>query len=311
MHTTPAPVVVAVGPKASPVAIDFAAAEALRLHRGLHLVHGMYAGGGETPADPHVDGRTDAERAWLEQEAGDVLGAAVRHAVAVVGGLVPVTSTLARATVVSAVYAAAHDAPLVVVGRSPESRRTHPYVRSITGGVAARVHVPVASVPDEWVDDQAPAHVVVGVDHPSQSVPVLHEAFQAARDRHALLTVVSSWWDPTTYVHDPVAFAADHTWPERLRGEIEAVLPQLQAEYGEVPVELHVRKARPGAVLIDASRHACLLVLGRHDPVLPRDSHLGPIARSVLAESVCPVLLTTPRRPSRSRRTLHRASQPA
>lgn len=298
----PVPVVVAVGQKGSRPAIDFAAAEALRQHRGLHLVHGIDPGPGDGP------GASLEDRVRREQEAGDVLGAAVRHAVAVVGGLVPVTSTLAQAAAVSAVYASAHDAPLVVVGRCPESRRTHPYVRSVTGGVAARVHVPVVSVPDEWVGDQAPAHVVVGVDHPRQSVPVLREAFQAASDRSALLTIVSSWWDPTTYVHDPAAFAADHTWPERLRSEIEAVLPELQVEYGDVPVELHVRKARPGSVLIDASRHACLLVLGRHDPVLPRDSHLGPIARSVLAEAACPVLLTTPRRPSRSRRSPRLAS---
>lgn len=306
MDTTPAPVVVAVGHTGSPAAIDFAAAEALRRRRGLHLVHGIDAGAGAPR-----DASDIVDRVRREQEAGDVLGAAVRHAVAVVGGLVPVTSTLTRAAAVSAVYASAHDAPLVVVGRCPESRRTHPYVRSVTGGVAARVHVPVVSVPDGWADDRAPAHVVVGVDHPSQCVPVLREAFQAASDRRALLTVVSSWWDPTTYVHDPAAFAADRTWPERLRSEIEAVLPELQSEYGDVPVELHVRKARPGSVLIDASRHACLLVLGRHDPVLPRDSHLGPIARSVLAEAACPVLLTTPRRPARARRTVDLAPQPA
>ena len=304
MHTTPAPVVVAVGRNGSLVAIDFAATEALRQHRGLHLVHGMdVAAAGAEPGG--------GDLARLEDEASDALGAAVRPATAVVGGLVPVTSTLSQAPAVSAVYASAHDAPLVVVGRCPESRHTHPYVRSVTGGVAARVHVPVVSVPDEWEEDAAPPHVVVGIDHPEQSVPVLHEAFQAARDRAALLTVVTSWWDPAAYVLDPVAYAADHTWPERLRASVEAVLPDLRAEYAEVPVEIHVRKSRPGEVLIDASRHACLLVLGRHDPVLPRDSHLGPIARSVLAEAACPVLLTTPRRPSRVRRAVHLDPQPA
>jgi nucleotide-binding universal stress UspA family protein len=307
MHTTPAPIVVAVGSKGSLAAIDFAAAEALRQHRGLHLVHGFDAG----PADPRLDVPVDAvDLARREEEAGEVLGAAVRHAVTVVGGLVPVTSSLSQAPAVAAVYASAHDAPLVVVGRCARSRLTHPYVRSVTGGVAARVHVPVVSVPDDWADE-APAHVVVGVDHPRQSVPVLHEAFQAASDRRALLTVVSSWWDPTAYVHDPAAFEQDPTWPERLRAGIDEVLPDLQAEYADVAVELHVRKARPGEVLIDASRHACLLVLGRHDPVLPRDSHLGPIARSVLAEAACPVLLTTPRRPSQVRRAIHLDPQPA
>lgn len=304
MLTTPAPLVVAVGPRGSRAAIDFAATEALRQRRGLHLVHGMdVAAAGEHP--------DDADLAALEDAASDVLGAAVRHAAAIVGGLVPVTSSLSRAAAVSAVYASAHDAPLVVVGRRPDSRLTHPYVRSVTGGVAARVHVPVVSVPDEWVDDDAPAHVVVGIDHPEQSVTVLREAFHAARDRGALLTVVSSWWDPTAYVHDPVGFTEDHGWPERLRAAVEEVLPDLRAECAEVSVEIHVRKTRPGEMLIEASRQACLMVLGRHDPVLPRDCHLGPIARTVLAEAACPVLLTTPRRPSRVRRTMHLDPQPA
>ena len=286
------------------VAIDFAATEALRLHRGLHLVHGMDV----AAAGPEPNGATLAR---LEDEASAALGAAVRHATAVVGGLVPVTSTLSPASVVSAVYASAHDAPLVVVGRRPESRLIHPYVLSVTGGIAARVHVPVVSVPDDWDEDAAPPHVVVGIDHPEHSVPVLHEAFQAARDRQALLTVVTSWWDPAAYVLDPVGYAAAHGWPERLRAAVEAVLPEVQAEYDDVPVEIHVRKSRPADVLIDASRHACLVVLGRHDPVLPRDSHLGPIGRSVVAEAACPVLLTTPRRQARVRRAIHLDPQPA
>ncbi len=305
MHTTPASIVVAVGRRDAAALIDFAAAEALRQRRGLHLVHGMDV--------TTLAGRPAAEQelAALEDTASDALDAAVRHAMAVVGGVVPVTSSLSRAAAVPAVYAASHDAPLVVVGRHPESRMTHPYVRSVTGGVAARLHVPVVAVPDTWSDDGAPAHVVVGIDHPQHSVPVLREAFRAARDRAALLTVVSSRWDAAAYVHDPDGFPADRGWPERLRTAVDEVLSDLRAEYADVSVEIHVRKARPGEVLIDASRHACLLVLGRHDPALPRDSHLGPIARSVLTEAACPVLLTTPRRRSGVRRARHLDPQPA
>jgi len=307
MYTTHASLVVAVGRRDARAVIDFAATEALRQHRGLHLVHGMDAAA--LARLPEVHRAT--ELAALEDAASDTLGAAVRHATAAVGGVVPVTSTLSQAGAVAAVYAASHDAPLVVVGRHPESRSTHPYVRSVTGGLAARLHVPVVAVPDTWSDVGAPDHVVVGIDHPEQSVPVLRAAFRAARDRGALLTVVTSRWDPTAYVHDPDGFARDHDWPERLRAAVEDVLPDLRSEYADVPVEIHVRKARPGEVLIDASRHACLMVLGRHDPMLPRDSHLGPIARSVLVEAACPVLLTTPRRQSGIRRSRHLDPQPA
>ena len=48
-------------------------------------------------------------------------------------------------------------------------------------------------------------------------------------------------------------------------------------------------------VLVDESERARLLVVGRHDPVLPLGSHLGPITRTVLDHAACPVLVVDPR----------------
>ena len=49
----------------------------------------------------------------------------------------------------------------------------------------------------------------------------------------------------------------------------------------------------PGAAeaLVEASRSSQLVVVGRHDPVMPVGSHVGPVARSLLHASACPVLL--------------------
>ena len=46
--------------------------------------------------------------------------------------------------------------------------------------------------------------------------------------------------------------------------------------------------------MIEASRWADLVVLGRHASIVPSGSHLGPVARAVVRESTCPVLLAAP-----------------
>ncbi|WP_028645126.1 universal stress protein [Nocardioides sp. URHA0020] len=273
MDLLPAPVVVAVGRHGSPTALEHGAEEAMRHHRDLHLVHA---------AGPDGDGEA-------------VLAVAVARVSALVGGLVTVTSALVDAPPVAAVVEAAVDAGLVVVGRCPESRRTHPYVRSVTGGVAARVRAPVVSVPDSWMAGDAPHRVVVGVDDPDDSEVVLREAFAAAWERDAQLTVISTWWRPPGSDQRALAQISDPAWPERLQEGIDRALVDLLAAYDEVLVDVHVRNARPGDALIEASHDAALMVLGRHDPQLPTGSSLGPVARSVVRESACPVLLAAPR----------------
>jgi len=36
------------------------------------------------------------------------------------------------------------------------------------------------------------------------------------------------------------------------------------------------------------------VVVGRHDPLVPSGSHLGPVARTLLRAARCPVLLVAP-----------------
>lgn len=270
MDTRPSAVVVAVGGRGSSAAIEYAAAEALRRHAALHLVHAVPEG---------------VEGIDLGTE---ILATGVRLATALLDGLAPVTASLVPGQPVEVVTEAAGRADLVVVGRCTESRRTHPYVRSVTGGVGARVEVPVVSVPDGWRPRIGPPTVVVGIDDPATSAEVLAAALRSAKERRARLVVVSTWWRP------PLTEVSDTGWQERLEEELAAALDGVAAAASGVPVEVHVQQARPAETLISASWNADLLVVGRHATLLPSGSHLGPVARSVVRESCCPVLLTTP-----------------
>ncbi|GAA1161276.1 universal stress protein [Nocardioides aquiterrae] len=273
MDTRPSAVVVAVGGRGSSAAIEYAANEALRRHAALHLVHALPEG------DEGIDQGTE------------ILAAAVRLATALLDGLAPVTASLVPGRAVEVVAEAAGRADLVVVGRCAESQRTHPYVRSVTGGVGARVEVPVVSVPDGWQPRVGPPTVVVGIDDPGESTDVLAAALRAAKERRARLVVVSTWWRP------PVTKVSETGWQAVLEEGLDLALDAVGARASGVPVEVQVRQARPAETLIAASWNADLVVLGRHATVVPAGSHLGPVARSVLRESCCPVLLTTPRDP--------------
>ena len=73
------------------------------------------------------------------------------------------------------------------------------------------------------------------------------------------------------------------------------MLDSLGDEAADVPLELDARHTDATDALVEASRTSHLLVLGRHDPAIPIGSHLGPVARAVLRDAACPVLLADPR----------------
>jgi nucleotide-binding universal stress UspA family protein len=98
------------------------------------------------------------------------------------------------------------------------------------------------------------------------------------------------------------------TWSDRANAEIQAALDGLAEDLSDVPVQVAAQRGYAADVLLDASRASDLLVMGRHDPLLPMGSHLGPIVRAVLREARCPVLLVDPERSGRRHLGRDRAS---
>jgi nucleotide-binding universal stress UspA family protein len=94
--------------------------------------------------------------------------------------------------------------------------------------------------------------------------------------------------------------ASTPDWLARTRAELEEWLETLKPEFPTVKVEVEVSHSRPIEALIRASEHSDLLVVGRHDPFIPLGSHLGSVARTVLQQASCPVLVIEPvARPAR------------
>lgn len=281
----PNPVVVAVGYEPAGAALSFAAVEATRAGCGLHVVHVVHLVA--TGPEMVLVDTTDIERIGHQS-----LTAAVDQARTLMPEGATVTGEIVHGTPVPAIVSAARDAHLVVLQRRKLSRMARIMTRSVSSGVAARAQVPVVSVPEDWETGPAAPLVSVGVDDPARAGSVLAAALAAARSRGATLQVLHTWWYPGVYDDIVTKRTEDDEWATRARSEIEAVLAGLDTSGVEVLIDAW--HAWPADALVEASRGSDLVVVGRHDPLVPFGSHLGPVARAVLHEAVCPVELVNP-----------------
>lgn len=295
----PNPIVVGVGHDPLEAALTFTAAEAVRIGCGVHLVHVVHllAQGPEAV----LTAETDLERAGRL-----ALDAALEAARDLAPAEVPVTRELRIGPVVPTLVDAAADARMIVVEHRDLSRMMRLVTRSIASGLAAHARVPVVAVPSGWSPPAPPEGtptVTVGVDLPDRCQHVLRAASAEARTREARLRVLHTWSFPSPYEDLVMSRADNEEWAKRSAAEIQGVLDTLGEETTQVPVEIDARHAYPADALVEASRTSDLLVIGRHDPAVPLGSHLGPVARAVLREAACPVLLADPVPSDRWRRS--------
>ncbi len=286
----PNPVVVAVGHDPIDVALAFAAGEAVRAGCGLHLVHVVH----HVAQGPEMTlvGATDVERLGRQ-----TLDAALERARDLVEGI-PVTAELRIGGVVPTLVDLAKDARMIVLERRDLSSMMRVVTRSVSSGVAARARVPVVSVPTHWSSASTRGDfptVTVGIDVPERAEPVLRAAAAEARSRGAVLRVLHTWSFPIGYDDIILTRTESEEWAGRATAEIQTEIDMLGDEVAGVPVQIEARHAHAADALIEASRETTMLVIGRHDALVPIGSHLGPVARAVLREAECPILLVDPR----------------
>lgn len=282
------PIVVGVGPEEVDSALAFAAEEALRAGCGLHLVHAVHVvpGGPENVLLTAVD--VDA---WGRE----ILASAVKRAEDLVDGGVPVTHELQHGAPVQVLVEAGRSARMVVLEHRHLSRLARVVNRTVAGGVAAHLRVPVVAVPSGWERPAGTPVVVAGVDVAERSEEVLSTAVAEARSRGAGLRIVHSWALPVHHEGMLIDAAEQRRWTDVSRTEVRAALDELGDESVVVDADVLVHPGRAIEALLEASEDAELLVIGRHDPLVPVGSHIGPVARAVLREATCPVLLASPR----------------
>ncbi|MZD07730.1 universal stress protein [Streptomyces sp. SID5785] len=294
----PLPVVAAVdGSDDSARALDWALGEALRRGTGLRVLHvrqyapalqpGVLVAGTEPPPD---------EDRVIEAVRADLAGRA---------DLPPVEYVSREGLPADLLPQESAQAQILVMG----SRGRGGFASLVLGsnGIATArdAHCPVVVVPrpDRGVASDAPVpdgrRVVVGLKPDAPDADTLEHAFaHAARSGARVQVVVAYPWpvlawsafgDFTPTVQDQEA--AERETLALANEQTEA----LRTAHPGVAVELHVAPGDAAGHLVDASREAELVVVGRHRRRLTRPAPmLGSVTHAVLLHAASPVVVVPP-----------------
>lgn len=273
MSTAQGAVVVGIdgGPE-SRLAVRWSAAEAERRAAPLHLVHAINDGFGQLPL-------TTADYRRIHRRADRVIA----EARALLPGdfTLPVTTELPDGPAAAALVRASADAVLTVVGAHGHSIGFDLLIGSVSLHLAQQASSPVVVVREQAAPDAR--RILVGVDGSTGSEAALEFAFEAA-------------------AREGVAVTALHGWAERFPdagdlgrriGEHEAVLRAAVApwslKFPQVVVEAEVAAVHPSRLLVDASAHAHLLVVGARGHTVFGGMALGSVGQAALHHARCPV----------------------
>lgn len=282
-HGTNPPVVVGVdGTDHSDRAVRYAIAESRRRHTAITLVHAVT----ETPP-------TAAKLPYYSLESFIEVGQRI------VGGAkklvlesdpdIQVSTSVQAGSRVKILVAAGDQGSVIVLGHRSRSLTGRIVASSTTTGVAARAHCPVISVPESWVTNEERGTLVVGVDKPEAAHQVLDIAFREARRRSASLVVLNAWKLPTAYEDLEASVAAVEDWRKYTSESMDNALAPFRERYPGVPLEVDIRYEYPGPALVNSTKTADLIIVGRRGHGAPWGIYLGSLARLLIRKGRCPV----------------------
>jgi nucleotide-binding universal stress UspA family protein len=280
------------GSAASTAAMRWAADEAIMRGLPLSVVHSYAFSAASSPAMVWPAGAVI--NSFYEAEEAEAR-AVVKDAVAVlraddkIGDRVEIVSDILYGSPVSALVGVSKDAQLLVVGRHGKGQRLRSLMGSVTTGVIHHAHCPVAVV-NAPTDTAAHSHapVLVGIDGSQASEQATRVAFEEASWRGVGVVALHVWSDEdmvaiTGFECSAVQQAATLTLSERLAG--------WQERYPDVAVDRVVRFQEPVKQLLEAARHAQLVVVGSRGRGGFAGMLLGSVSTAVAQEAEVPVIV--------------------
>ncbi|OII70531.1 MULTISPECIES: universal stress protein [unclassified Streptomyces] len=260
----------------------WAAAEADRRRRPLHLVH---ASGTDNRAL-----YASVETIEKAREAGRDLLAETAELVEERFPDLAVTKEYSSREAVTALREAAGADGTIVVGSRGLGGFGALLLGSVGLGVAARAKVPVIVV--RGGDERPGDGAVVAAVRGSDDLPWARYAAREAEARKAELRLLTVW-APLAHVGTAAVLLDDIDGVARDRvRETGRLAEALRAEFPGLTVTTEVEGSRsvPG-LLVEASHHADLLVLGAHRPPFGIGRSLGHVTHAVLHHAHCPVAI--------------------
>ncbi|WP_328494705.1 universal stress protein [Streptomyces sp. NBC_00414] len=132
--------------------------------------------------------------------------------------------------------------------------------------------------------------VLLGLDTDSPHDTVIEFAFDAAVRRESGLRVVHGWNPPPYYAYGLPTDLGLHE--ELAKQQVAALAEALRPWRQKFPTVEVVEQSRYGSAanhLVDASREASLVVVGRRIRRSPFGTHIGPVTHAVLHHATAPV----------------------
>jgi len=142
--------------------------------------------------------------------------------------------------------------------------------------------------------------VVVGVDHSDGAKAALAFAHEEARLRRATLRAVHAWQfgyiGYAGFERAVPAVGADiHELRAAAAAALDATVREALTDAGPVEIEQHVVEGTPGAVLVDESKDADLLVVGSRGHGGFAQLLLGSVSQQCAQHAACPVVIVRSR----------------
>ncbi|MGW1362227.1 universal stress protein [Streptomyces chartreusis] len=174
------------------------------------------------------------------------------------------------------------------VGLSVVAHAERPVVLVRAGEQAADEHEPdPAGIPSAATPYRP---VVLGIDAAGPDDSVIEFAFEEAARRETGLRVIHAWNLPPYFVYGLSADAQLHDEIDRQQAAVLAdALRPWRRKYPNVEVSEETPSGSPGIRLVDASREASLVVVGRRVRRSPLGAHIGPVTHTVLHHAAAPV----------------------
>jgi nucleotide-binding universal stress UspA family protein len=194
-------------------------------------------------------------------------------------------------TPAAAMVEASEAASLVVVGARGHGGFAGLVLGSVSQHATRHAACPVVTVRAQ--KNPGSRRVVVGVDGSASAEEALAYALRHAEQRNAEVTAIHGWRGPTMHgIGVAVPIAPDdrqQQQQQRHQDELEDWLAPWRTKFPDVKLDGEAIPGHAGRLLIDASEHAALIVVGSRGRGAFTGLLLGSVSQAVLDHAHCPV----------------------